>query len=315
MKFLSIIKNSFNFFVFLAFAVVFATSEIAGQKRDRVIDPKNEAKKDVDKKNLNIEKNEHQHEFTKKIITVRNRKETKSSIKKTFKNKNVRKVQSVVAKYGKKNKHQHGFTKKIIIVKNKKEGTSLIKKTSSSKLRKSTNKFIVVGGKSRSLVKKTFLSKPVKSANTDESIGNIAYSPTTRSMMLQSIKSKIGLRYSYGSQGSKTYDCSGFVWKVFQESGISFTRTSARYLWKTSTPVYGKDRFRFGTLVFFNRLRHVGIVVDENGFYHASRSKGITYSKFKGYWSKRIVGFRRVPLPKKTSSARFFTSKPLILFY
>jgi cell wall-associated NlpC family hydrolase len=42
-----------------------------------------------------------------------------------------------------------------------------------------------------------------------------------------------------------------------------------------------------------NRLGHMGIVADENGFYHASSSKGITYSPFKGYWEKRIVGFRR----------------------
>ena len=39
----------------------------------------------------------------------------------------------------------------------------------------------------------------------------------------------------------------------------------------------------------------VGIVADENGFYHASSSKGITYSPFKGYWEKRIVGYRRIP--------------------
>jgi hypothetical protein len=38
----------------------------------------------------------------------------------------------------------------------------------------------------------------------------------------------------------------------------------------------------------------MGIVADENGFYHASSSKGITYSPFKGYWGNRIVGFRRL---------------------
>lgn len=69
-------------------------------------------------------------------------------------------------------------------------------------------------------------------------------------------------------------------------------------MWKVFTPVYGKDRFEFGTLVFLNRLGHVGIVADENGFYHASSSKGITYSKFAGYWSKRIVGYRRVPFSR-----------------
>lgn len=61
-----------------------------------------------------------------------------------------------------------------------------------------------------------------------------------------------------------------------------------------SVPVEGEERFKFGTLVFMNKLGHIGIVADENGFYHASSSKGITYSLFKGYWEKRIVGFRRL---------------------
>ena len=38
----------------------------------------------------------------------------------------------------------------------------------------------------------------------------------------------------------------------------------------------------------------MGIVADENGFYHASSSKGITYSPFAGYWSGRIVGYRKL---------------------
>lgn len=61
-----------------------------------------------------------------------------------------------------------------------------------------------------------------------------------------------------------------------------------------SEPVTGDDRYKFGTLVFLNRLGHMGIVADENGFYHASSSKGVTYSPFKGYWENRIVGFRRL---------------------
>ena len=174
--------------------------------------------------------------------------------------------------------------------------TTAIPGAKNSKQTGLTNKIVVVGKKQsdKSLVKKTSSSGPTNA--TDVNLGSsMAYSATTHAMMLQSIRSKLGLRYRYGSQGPRTYDCSGFVWKVFQESGIPFTRTSARYFWKTFTPVYGKDRYEFGTLVFFNRLGHVGIVADEKGFYHASTGKGITYSRFEGYWSKRIVGFRRVP--------------------
>jgi len=93
------------------------------------------------------------------------------------------------------------------------------------------------------------------------------------------------------------------VWAAFKDAGIDFERMSARSLWAMSEPVSGDDRFKFGTLVFFNHLGHVGIVADENGFYQASSSKGVTYSKFEGYWEKRIVGFRRLPTAPTTAPA------------
>jgi peptidoglycan endopeptidase LytE len=120
------------------------------------------------------------------------------------------------------------------------------------------------------------------------------YATSTSSRLDQAIKARYGLRYVYGSSGPNTYDCSGFVWAAFRDAGINFTRSSARSLWAESEPVSGDERFKFGTLVFLNGLGHVGIVADENGFYHASSSKGITYSPFKGYWQKRIVGFKKL---------------------
>jgi cell wall-associated NlpC family hydrolase len=147
---------------------------------------------------------------------------------------------------------------------------------------------------SQPLVKNTADIKPTNSilntANT-----RLIYTPNLNDRLMTSIQSKLGIPYLYGAEGPNRYDCSSFVWKVFQEAGISFTRTSARTFWNQFEPVYGGDRFKFGTLVFFNKLGHVGIVADENGFYQASSSKGITYSPFKGYWEKRIVGYRRIP--------------------
>ena len=116
------------------------------------------------------------------------------------------------------------------------------------------------------------------------------------SSMQNSIYSKLGIPYLYGSSGPNRYDCSGFVWAVFGDAGMNFERSSARNLWTMSEPVTGDERFRFGTLVFMNGLGHMGIVADANGFYHASSSKGITYSKFEGYWANRIVGFRKLNL-------------------
>lgn len=166
-----------------------------------------------------------------------------------------------------------------IVVRQKETPQSLVRRTSQSQLT------------STPVVKREVVSR-----NNREVVSRNAYSATRRSMMNRSIQQKIGIPYRRATQGPNLYDCSGFVWKVFQDVGINFTRTSARYYWQTFEPVSGDDRFEYGTLVFFNRLGHVGIVVDENGFYHASSSKGVTYSKFAGYWSKRIVGYRRIPV-------------------
>jgi len=130
----------------------------------------------------------------------------------------------------------------------------------------------------------------------------------TESLMLAAIEDRLGIPYRMGTEGPNRYDCSGFVWSVFQTAGITFERSSARTFWSQFEPVDGDERFKFGTLVFFNNLGHVGIVADANGFYHASSSKGIVYSSFGEYWTKRITGFRRVRLspsqPLLASSGR-----------
>ena len=142
------------------------------------------------------------------------------------------------------------------------------------------------------LVKKIVSSSPAMSAI---SAGRIVYNADISTMIMRGIEARLGIPYLYGSTGPNRYDCSGFVWSVFRDAGIDFDRASARSLWAASVPVDGEDRYKFGTLVFMNGLGHMGIVADENGFYHASSSRGITYSTFKGYWEKRIVGFRRLP--------------------
>ena len=129
------------------------------------------------------------------------------------------------------------------------------------------------------------------------------YSSVVSGTMLGAIQDRLGIPYLYGSEGPNRYDCSGFVWAVFKDAGIEFERTSARALWNMSTPVEGDERFLFGTLVFMNKLGHMGIVADENGFYHASSSKGVTYSTFKGYWENRIVGYRRLNMLPRNEAA------------
>lgn len=107
------------------------------------------------------------------------------------------------------------------------------------------------------------------------------------------IASHLGKPYVWGAAGMKSFDCSGFVWRVAVESGIPVKRTTARKLWYSTARAQPEERGRFGNLVFFNDLRHVGIVNDAGTFYHAQSSKGTNLSKFDAYWKPLVVGEHR----------------------
>lgn len=116
-----------------------------------------------------------------------------------------------------------------------------------------------------------------------------------KELMNAAIEQRLGSPYSWGATGPSAFDCSGFVWSTFRSVGIDFERSSARTLWARFAAPAPEEQFKYGTLVFFSNLAHVGIVVDEKGFYHASRRKGVIYSQFDKYWTARIDGFRKVP--------------------
>jgi cell wall-associated NlpC family hydrolase len=116
------------------------------------------------------------------------------------------------------------------------------------------------------------------------------------SQLMAAIDQRLGTPYRWGATGPTRYDCSGFVWAIYQATGINFERASARNLFARFEPAPVEEQFKFGTLVFFSNLKHVGVVADEHGFYHASRHHGVIYSEFNEYWLKRIDGFRRVPV-------------------
>jgi cell wall-associated NlpC family hydrolase len=118
-----------------------------------------------------------------------------------------------------------------------------------------------------------------------------------RDLMTSLIDQRLGARYSWGATGPYAFDCSGFVWSTFKSAGIDFERGSARNLWSRFAAPAPEEQYKFGTLVFFSNLAHVGIVVDEHGFYHASRHHGVVYSPFNDYWLSRVDGFRKVPVP------------------
>jgi len=130
--------------------------------------------------------------------------------------------------------------------------------------------------------------------------------------LMTAMQSHVGSSYRYNRTGPDEFDCSGFVWRAFQDVGLNFQRGPARSYWATMPAPPLGEQFKFGNLVFFSNLGHVGIVVDEKGFYHSARHGGVMYSPFNEYWLSRIDGFRRISPDAVTpaAAAKPRTTKP-----
>jgi cell wall-associated NlpC family hydrolase len=103
----------------------------------------------------------------------------------------------------------------------------------------------------------------------------------------------------WGAAGLKNFDCSGFIWRVMYDNGVLVKRTTARKFYMTFPEATQQDQATFGTLVFFDDLKHVGIVDDANNFYHAQVSIGTNRSEMTPFWRRKIYGFRKLPTPRQ----------------
>lgn len=164
--------------------------------------------------------------------------------------------------------------------------------------RYSVKKTVAVTPKIREAAPATIESETAATATTSavKLPSALALETQFQDQMLAALESHVGSSYHWNTTGPNTFDCSGLVWRAFQDIGINFQRGPARSYWATFEAPAKGDEFKFGNMVFFSGLKHVGIVVDEKGFYHSARHGGVMYSPFNDYWLSRIDGFRRVPL-------------------
>lgn len=115
----------------------------------------------------------------------------------------------------------------------------------------------------------------------------------------------LGTPYTYAMQEKgKGTDCSGMVMSVYLEvTGCKLPRNSAKQA-EYCQRISERDA-RIGDLVFFatgkdpDKISHVGIIVDEDNFIHASTSKGVVVSKLHTpYYTGCLKMYGRVPLPR-----------------
>jgi cell wall-associated NlpC family hydrolase len=120
---------------------------------------------------------------------------------------------------------------------------------------------------------------------------------SVESKLMQSYNQWKGTPYRIGGMTQSGVDCSAFVLIVMRDQfGVRMPRTTDEQL------RFGKrvrpNRMRTGDLVFFRTGRktlHVGIMVNQDQFMHASTSQGVMISSMREqYWRRRYVRSNRV---------------------
>ena len=122
------------------------------------------------------------------------------------------------------------------------------------------------------------------------------------SAMISFAKDQLGKKYKWSTEGPNSFDCSGFVYYVLKNSGISTGRYSAAGFSQVSEwdKISKKSNLQPGDLVFFTKpgsssIGHVGIWLGDNTYIHASTSAGkVVISDAGSYFNDNFVFGRRV---------------------
>lgn len=125
---------------------------------------------------------------------------------------------------------------------------------------------------------------------------------STQKRLVKESLAWVGTPYRYGgSDKGKGTDCSGLVLRVYQDvAGVKLPRQSrkqAEYCREIN-----RKAVRAGDLVFFATgndervISHVGIMIDEVRFVHASTKKGVIVSDMETpYYRRTFRKYGRVP--------------------
>lgn len=113
--------------------------------------------------------------------------------------------------------------------------------------------------------------------------------------MINEAKKLLGIKYVWGGSTPSGFDCSGFIYYVFNKAGKSIQRLSSEGYYNRS---YYVNDPQPGDLVFFENtykkgISHLGIYLGDKQFIHAS-TDGVTISNLEQqYYKERFDGFKR----------------------
>lgn len=139
-------------------------------------------------------------------------------------------------------------------------------------------------------------SQTVSAPSSAPSVSTVS---VTGDQIVTEARKYIGCPYRAGGATPDGFDCSGFVYYVLKQMGLSPSRTPESQ-YAMGTPV-SKSQLQPGDLVFFagtytSGISHAGIYTGNGQFIHAPNSRStISHSSLtSGYWAQTYYGACRV---------------------
>lgn len=143
-------------------------------------------------------------------------------------------------------------------------------------------------------VSKAYLSEtPVASTTPAPSAPSAPGANTTS--LLSYAKSLVGIPYVWGGTTPAGFDCSGFVYHVYNKFNSSFGRTNTAGYWNSLTKTTDPQP---GDLIFFQNTytagpSHMGIYLGGGSFIQAGDS-GVAISSINNpYWKQHFLGYTK----------------------
>ena len=114
--------------------------------------------------------------------------------------------------------------------------------------------------------------------------------------VIQAAKPLQGIPYLWGGSTTAGFDCSGFIYYVLKQAGITIPRTNTTGYDARS---YDVSKPIPGDLVFFSNtyrpgISHMGIYIGNNQFIHAGGDRVQITSLSNKYWGSKFDGFKRL---------------------